>query len=216
MRCVTSVSFSVLFNGGSLDGFRPSRGLRQGAPISPYLFQLPAEGLSCLLKSHIGVQGIAVAPEAPLVNHLLFADDSLLFFEANEVSATRVNGLLRVYCDASGQRINVDKSSIFFSKGVADSAKVAVKNILDVHNESLTEKYLGLPSDVGRAKEGSFKYLKDRIWKRVQGWMEKCLSAGGKEVLIKSVAQAIPTYSMACFKLPRGLCEHINSLIRKF
>ena len=94
--------------------------------------------------------------------------------------------------------------------------KATVKNILEVHNEALTEKYLGLPSDVGRTKEGSFKYLKDRIWKHIQGWMEKCLSAGGKEVLIKSVAQAIPTYSMACFKLPHGLCEHINGLIRKF
>lgn len=49
-----------------------------------------------------------------------------------------------------------------------------------------------------------------------KGWMEKCLSAGGKEVLIKSVAQAIPTYSMSCFKLPRGLCEHINGLLQKF
>ena len=85
-----------------------------------------------MLKSQVGVQGIAVAPTAPLVNHLLFADDSLLFFEANEASATRVKGLLRVYCDASGQRINVDKSSIFSSKGVADSTKEAVKNILEV------------------------------------------------------------------------------------
>ena len=117
MRCVTLVYFSVLFNGVTMYGFRPSRGLRQGDPISPYLFLLAAEGLSCLLKSQNGVQRIEVAPEAPLVNHLLFADDSLLFFEANEASTTRVNGLLRAYCDASGQRINVDKSSIFSARG---------------------------------------------------------------------------------------------------
>lgn len=85
-----------------------------------------------------------------------------------------------------------------------------------MHSESLSEKYLGLPTDVGKSKEGCFRYLKDRVWKHVQGWMEKCLSAGGKEVLIKSVAQAIPTYSMSCFKLPRGLCEHINGLLQKF
>lgn len=101
-------------------------------------------------------------------------------------------------------------------KGVAENLRVDIKNILEVQNESLSEKYLGLPMDVGRAKEGCFRYLKDRVWKHVQGWMEKCLSAGGKEVLIKSVAQSIPTYSMACFKLPRGLCEHINGLLRKF
>ena len=88
--------------------------------------------------------------------------------------------------------------------------------MLNVQNESLNEKYLGMPSDVGASTNGAFKYLKDRIWKRVQGWMENCLSAGGKEVLIKVVAQAIPTYSMSCFKLPRGLSEHINTIIRGF
>nr|XP_040249320.1 uncharacterized protein LOC120966829 [Aegilops tauschii subsp. strangulata]XP_045086245.1 uncharacterized protein LOC123494445 [Aegilops tauschii subsp. strangulata] len=152
MRCVTSVSFSVIFNGGKQEEFRPSRGLRQGDPISPYLFLLAAEGLSCLLKStrsNERIQGIMVAAGAP-------------------------------------------------------------------QGEKLSDKYLGLPADVGRVKEGSFKYLKDRIRKQVQGWMEKALSVGGKEVLIKSVAQAIPTYSMACFKLPRGLCQHINGLLRKF
>ena len=91
-----------------------------------------------------------------------------------------------------------------------------MKERLNVQNESLTDKYLGMPSDVGRAKNGAFKYLRDRVWKRIQGWMEILLSAGGKEVLIKAVAQAIPTYSMSCFKLPRGLCESINSLIRNF
>ena len=117
MRCVTSVYFLVLFNGAVLDDFRPSCGLRQEDPISPYLFVIAAEGLSCLLKSQVGVQGIAVAPTAPLVNHLLFADDSLLFFEANEASVTCVKGLIRVYCEASGQRINVDKLSTFSARG---------------------------------------------------------------------------------------------------
>jgi hypothetical protein len=59
-------------------------------------------------------------------------------------------------------------------------------------------------------------FLRDRVWNKVKGWLEKILSAGGKEILIKSVAQAIPVYSMACFRLSRGLCEHINSLIRQF
>ena len=89
-------------------------------------------------------------------------------------------------------------------------------NLLSVHNESLSEKYLGMPSDVGSSVNGAFKYLKDRVWKKVQGWLEQSLSAGGKEVLIKSVAQAIPTYLMSCFKLPRGLCLHINGLLRSF
>jgi hypothetical protein len=87
---------------------------------------------------------------------------------------------------------------------------------LDVHNVTLSERYLGMPSDVGTSVNGSFKYLKDRVWKRVQGWLEMLLSMVGKEVLIKGVAQAIPTYSMACFRLPRGFCHHINSLLWNF
>lgn len=85
-----------------------------------------------------------------------------------------------------------------------------------MHNEQLTERYLGMPTDVGHSKNGTFKYLRDRVWEKVKGWMEKLLSYAGKEVLIKAVAQAIPVYSMACFRLPRGVCENITSIIRQF
>jgi hypothetical protein len=110
----------------------------------------------------------------------------------------------------------MDKSSIHFAKGCSQIIRAVIKNELNVHSEALSEKYLGMPSDVGISTIGTFKYLKDRVWNKVQGWMEQCLSAGGKEVLIKAVAQAIPTYSMSCFRLPRGLCQHINGILRNF
>jgi hypothetical protein len=157
MRLVTTVSFQVLFNGGRLPQFLPTRGVRQGDPISPYLFLLAAEGLSCLLKHHSlssELHGLMVAPSAPAVSHLLFADDSLLLFKADTETAGRVQQLLDLYCMASGQRINRDKSSIFFSKGCPGSVKESVKTVLDVHCETLNEKYLGMPSDVGRSKMG--------------------------------------------------------------
>jgi hypothetical protein len=91
-----------------------------------------------------------------------------------------------------------------------------VKEKVRVFNETLIERYLGLPTAVGRSKGGVFKYLKDRVWNKVQGWMEQSLSVGGKEVLIKAVAQAVPTYSMGCFRLLRGLCQAINAMIQKF
>ena len=78
------------------------------------------------------------------------------------------------------------------------------------------EKYLGLSAFVGRAKKQNFVYIKERIWKRLQGWKEKLLSQAGREVLIKSVIQAIPTYSISCFKLPKGLIKEIETMIRKF
>jgi len=110
----------------------------------------------------------------------------------------------------------MDKSSIHFAKGCGQSLREEIKNILDVHNEALKEKYLGMPSDVGSSINGAFKFLKDRVWSRVQGWMEQCLPVGGKEVLIKAVAQEIPTFSMSYFKLPRRLCQHIDGLLCKF
>ena len=105
MSMVTSVKFSVMFNGRKLEEFQPSRGIRQGDPISPYLFLIAAEGLSCLLKSRSessNLEGLQVAPLAPPVSHLLFADDSLLFFKANGVGANEVNQVLDTYCQATG------------------------------------------------------------------------------------------------------------------
>jgi hypothetical protein len=147
----------------------------------------------------------------------LFADDSLLFVKATDEGATEVVELLDKYCNASGQRINLDKSLVFFNKGCPEGRRQAVKTILNVPNETLNEKYLDMPSDIRRSINGAFKYLKDRIWKRIQGWLEQLLAAGGMEVLIKSVAQAIPTLcpasnyhrvyvrpSMQCFEASGG------------
>jgi hypothetical protein len=89
MRMVSSVSFSVLFNGRPLEEFSPSRGILQGDPISPYLFLIGAEGLLGLLKQSrqsLHLQGIQVAPTAPTVNHLLFVHDGLMFFKSSESS----------------------------------------------------------------------------------------------------------------------------------
>ena len=100
-RLVTTISFSVLLNGECLEKFKPSRGIRQGDPISPYLFLLAAEGLSCLLNSRIHssvLKGIKVAPSAPMVGHLLFADDSLLLFKANRENVMEINDVLQLYC----------------------------------------------------------------------------------------------------------------------
>jgi hypothetical protein len=216
MKCVTSVSFSVLFNGEQLQEFKPTRGIRQGDPISPYLFLLCVEGFSSMLKGENGVQGIQIVQTAPKINHLLFADDSLLFFKATTSEARMVQDSISKYCNASGQKVNLAKSSIFFSKGCRQITRNEIKSILHMENESLNEKYLGLPTEVGRSTIGAFQYLKDRVWNKVQGWIEQTLSAGGKEVLIKAVAQAIPTYTMGCFRLPKGLCAHLNSLLQKF
>ena len=78
------------------------------------------------------------------------------------------------------------------------------------------EKYLGLPSIVGREKKKAFKCIKDQISRKIVGWKGKLLSYVGRGVLIKAVAQATPTYTMNCFKLPDSLCSELNSLVGGF
>ena len=78
------------------------------------------------------------------------------------------------------------------------------------------EKYLGLPSLVGRGKKASFSYIKERVWRKLQGWEGKLLSQAGREVLIKAIVQAIPTYTMRCFKIPLGLLHDIEAMVKNF
>ena len=78
------------------------------------------------------------------------------------------------------------------------------------------EKYLGLPSLVGRNKKNTFKEVKTKLANKLAGWKEKLLSTAGKEFLIKAVAQAIPTYTISCFKISNSLCDEMTSVIRNF
>ena len=186
---LSSASSRILLNGTPGPPFRHMCGIRQGDPLSPYLFLLCSEGLSSMLAHEEevgGLEGIKVCRNAPSISHLLFADDSLLFFKASNAGAIEVNQVLEYYCQASGQRINNMKSSIYFSKGVPESVRDEIKTTLNVPNETLNEKYLGMPSDIGNNKNDSFKYMKDRLWSKVQGWIERTISTAGKEVLGKS------------------------------
>jgi hypothetical protein len=91
--------------------------------------------------------------------------------------------------------------------------KQTVLGVLGIPRESRNERYLGLPVHLGASKSKEFEYLKEKIWQHIQGWKEKILSKAGKEILIKAVAQAIPTYAMSCFNLTKSLCDYISGTI---
>ena len=128
----------------------------------------------------------------------------------------KIQELLGKYEWASGQKINSDKTALFFSNNASFATKEEVKNLLGVPEIKEYERYLGLPVVVGRRKRASLNYIKDRVWGKLQGWKEKILSQASKEVLLKVVVQVIPTFAMSCFRLPIGLCQDIEMLIRKF
>ena len=127
-----------------------------------------------------------------------------------------VQNVLSLYEDCSGQTINKDKSSIMFSRNTTDGVKEAFMAEMNINSEARNEKYLGLPVYMGRSKVQTFNYLKERVWKRIQGWKEKLLSRAGKDVLIKAIAQAIPTYAMSCFDLRKTLCDDISTMICRY
>jgi hypothetical protein len=109
MRCVTNVRYAIRINGELSEAFIPTRGLRQGDPISPYLFLLCAEGLFSLMKQkeHRGaLRGLKNGRTGPTISHLLFADDSIFFTRGNVKNLQALNDVLHIYSDGSGQRIN--------------------------------------------------------------------------------------------------------------
>jgi hypothetical protein len=219
MTCIRTVSYSVLVHGKPYGKIIPTRGIRQGDPLSPYFFILCAEGLSSLLQraeTNKWITGLPITRGGIRVNHLLFADDSLLFCKANMFEWVRIQQLLDLYEKASGQKLNRDKTSIFFSKNTRRETRDHLLLLAGVNSTRRYEKYLGLPSLVGKSRMASFMGIKNRIWERINGWKEKFLSQAGKEVLLKAIVQAIPTYTMSVFQLPKKLCSDINSMMSKF
>nr|XP_023899165.1 uncharacterized protein LOC112011020 [Quercus suber] len=89
-------------------------------------------------------------------------------------------------------------------------------SILGPISDSWHSKYLGLPSIIGKSKTKVFAEFKEMMGKKLLGWKEKMLSIGDKEILIKAVAQAIPTYTMSCFQLPKGLCDEMEGMMCRF
>jgi hypothetical protein len=217
MRCVTTVRYSVKYNGALLEAFSPTRGLRQGDPLSPFLFLFVADGLSAMLQSDIsagGISPIKICRRAPGISHLIFADDTLLFFKAEGGQAERVKHVIDTFAKATSQLINESKCSILFSPLCSDEAKRGINSIINVQKENFKDKYLGLPTPEGRMNRGKFDSLQAELSKRIMQWND--LSKGGKEIMIKAVAQALPTYIMGVFKLPMSVCDDLSKLIRNF
>ena len=103
-----------------------------------------------------------------------------------------------------------------FSPNTEGGVRTAVKNALNITSEEWSEKYLGLPVHAGRSRRKTFAYLKKNMCGRVYGWQEKLLAKESKEVLVKGVAQAMPTFAMSCFDLTKTFCTELNALLGKF
>jgi hypothetical protein len=219
MMCVRSANYVVLINGSPMGRIFPTRGLRQGDPISPYLLLICIEAFSALLTqaNQKGLlRGVPTSKKGPCLNHLFFADDSLLFCRADITHWNKMTKILSIYERLLGQRLNKSKTAIFFNKNTLSARKEQILAVSELSCLQRFDTYLGLSALVGKSRTKAFKGIKDRIWKQLQDWKIKFLSQAGKEILIKAVIQAIPTYSIGVFRLPKTLCLEINALMQKF
>ena len=195
MRCVSTPSFSIRINGKAYENVIPSRGLQQGDPSSSYLL---------------------VYKNAPYITNLLFADNSLIFCQANKDEVQVISNTLQLYAEAFGQCINLEKSSAYFNSNMFVEHKAWIVDKLKVKAVERFDSYLGLPTLIVRRKCDSFAFLKEWVWRKMQGWKGKLLSRARKEILIKVVAQSIPTYTMGVFQLPRKLCDELDAMCARF
>ncbi|CAN6563499.1 unnamed protein product [Malus baccata var. baccata] len=219
MGCVSSVNFAVLLNGQPGNKFAPSRGIRQGDPLSPYLFIILGEVLSSMIQAAVEekrLAGIRIGVSGPVISHLFFADDTLLFLRAEEKYCRNLLAILDRFCEASGQKVNLLKSSIYFGANVPNGVAANLGSILGVPVVDDPGTYLGVPAIWGRSKKRGLAYVKGRILGKLQGWKQCALSRAGREVLIKAVVQAIPAYPMCIFKFPAVVCQELDALVAKF
>ncbi|KAL9664909.1 hypothetical protein QQ045_020318 [Rhodiola kirilowii] len=165
MKCVSTVSYQVRVNDNISSVIIPSRGLRQGDPISPYLFLFCTELLNAKLQLGISrklISGIKICKKAPVVSHLFFADDLIFFVKADVSEARNLKNILQQYKTVSGQMINFDKSEVCFSKNTPADMRVDICNVLRIPQVNSHSRYLGLPLVMGQRKTEAFRGILEK------------------------------------------------------
>ncbi|CAM8914180.1 unnamed protein product [Rhodiola kirilowii] len=219
MLCVNSVSYQVKVNNKLSKVIKPERGLRQGDPLSPYLFLFCTELLNFKLQKALAnriISGIQICRKAPIVTHLLFADDSIFFVRAEKEEINCLKNVLRQYEGVSGQRINFEKSEVCFSRNTPADVRWQVCNSFCIRQVPCHSRYLGMPLVVGQRKTEVFKSIVEKIWRKVKDWKSRLLSAAGREVLVKAVIQAMPIYMMSVYHFPKKVIADISMMVQQF
>ncbi|KAK3231067.1 hypothetical protein Dsin_002948 [Dipteronia sinensis] len=216
--CISTPMVLVLVNGRPTAQFGVQKGLRQGDPLSPFLFNIVVEGLNCLLlkaRRLNMIQGMSYGEEGVHITHLQFADDTILFLKPQMDYLLNTKWILRCFETASGLRINFHKTCLLkVGKNSVDTRSWA--RVFKCKRETLPITYLGFSLGGRLCAKIFWKNVVQWIEKRLVPWKKRFLSKGGRLVLVKSVISSIPSYFMSVFKIPSGVASTIESLQRNF
>lgn len=210
----TNCWFSILFNGGVHGYLKSTRGLRQGDPLAPSLFILAEEALSRGISS-LYDQGKVVPfhtyRNCPIVSHLLFADDSIIFTNGSKSSLKNWMQFIIKYESSSGQKISRDKSCFIMAKKTTPARASIVSLATGFHRSTLPLQYLGAPLFKGAPKSAYFQALVDKVRKKLASWKTNLLSKGGKITLLQSVLSSIPIYTLSVLSPPVSIILYTDS-----
>lgn len=216
-QCVSTAMFSISINGGLVDYFKAERGLRQGDPISPYLFILGMEVLSRMLNRMTNMGGYRYHRMCDRVrlNHLCFADDVLIFSHGSFRSIEAVHYTLQKFSAISGLQANPLKTSVFFS-GIDKGTCQAIVHLTRFKEGKLPVKYLGVPLLSTLLTYSDCIPLIERISSRIKSWLSRFLSFAGRLQLIHSVLFSIQVFWSSVFILPRRVILEVEKQLRAF
>lgn len=209
-------SSRILLNGIPGPRIPHARGLRQEDPLSPMLFILAIDPLHHILRCAVEAGVLQPFRHAQVtVRVFLYADDAGIFTRCFPEDLQAIHTLLRFFGDASGLRINLDKSALFPIACSEDQTAAALQ-AFPARRVSFPCSYLGLPLSPTRLKAVAFQPLIDKIGTRLAGWKGRHFTRAGRVVLAKSVLAAMVTYHLTALAIPIGILKQINKLIRRF
>jgi len=216
--CLKTARVSILINGTPSKPFKMCRGLRQGDPLSPYLFVIMAEVLNRMLTKAVEqgfFKGIQVGFQSVSLSHLQFADDTLLFCEPKLEYLKNIENILYSFQSFSGLTVNYEKSGII-AIGKEDEWTARAAEMLKCRAVKLPITYLGIPLGENMRKIAAWQPIVDKVQQRLTAWKATTLSRAGRLVLIKAVLSSLPVYYLSLFKMPKKVALEINKIQRRF
>ncbi|GJU01457.1 RNA-directed DNA polymerase, eukaryota, reverse transcriptase zinc-binding domain protein [Tanacetum coccineum] len=218
MTCVTTTAFSLCINGQSYGYFKGARGLRQGDPISPYLFTLVMEVLNLIMIKNIEEDGqfrYHAGCKELKVTHLCFVDDLMVFYHGDVHSLSLVKKSLNEFSKYSGLLPNLKKSTIFFGS-IKENLKYDLLKVIPFSVGTLPMKYLGVPLLAKCLGVNDCRSLIEKVKSRVGDWRNRFLSYAGRVQLITSVLASMQTYWAAVYLLPKAIVKEISKVMKNF